>query len=324
MERWTAKVLAIIGIFILPLICTLLPIKVHDFFIKKGRKGEKLLSWMMCFGGGVFFATYILHMGPEVRLILNDALIKPYGITYPLPELIISMGFFLVLFIEKLTLKLQKRKQLDQKTVANLNIDTSKDAKVHTNAICVASPIQNPLDVKMSDINDPELTTMSEEVSEIGIGARSLVLAIALSLHRIFEGMSIGLMHTVLGVGSLFLAVICHEVVIGFSLGLQFVQNKFSTKRIIAYTVVCSIILPLGVGIGTVIIEVGSDGQGLNMVNGILQAISTGTFIYVTFFEILQGEISHADTGVAKSFFLVLGFALMAALSAIPEPSANQ
>ncbi len=356
MERLTAKLLALIGIFVVPLVCTLLPIKVHDVFVKKGKKGEELLSWMMCFGGGVFFATYILHMGPEVRLILNDALIKPYGITYPIAELIMSLGFFLVLIIEKLALNMQKKKknsthkkklfacsklskangiclkqvplpgpETEDLVETNVSPDMCKEGHL-PNGACVGVPLLTLPDVKIQDNNDSASNMMSEDpenMTELEHSSRSLILAIALSLHRIFEGMSIGLKHTVRGVGSLFLAVLCHETVIGFSLGLQFVRNKFSTQRTVAFTIICSMILPVGVAIGTVVIEVGSEGQALDMVNGILQALSTGTFIYVTFFEILQGEITHNDTSMGKSFFLILGFAVMAALSAIPEPPEN-
>ena len=58
------------------------------------------MSWLMCFGGGVFFATYILHMTTEVRLILEPALLEPYNINYPLPELLMAVGFFIVMFLE--------------------------------------------------------------------------------------------------------------------------------------------------------------------------------------------------------------------------------
>lgn len=111
MERWVAKIIALIGVFIIPFICTLLPVKVAAIFEKHGEKGKTLLSCLMCFGGGVFFATFILHMGPEVRNILHVALIEPYGITYPVADLIMGVGFFMVMFMEKLVLSLNQRKK---------------------------------------------------------------------------------------------------------------------------------------------------------------------------------------------------------------------
>lgn len=53
--------------------------------------------------------------------------------------------------------------------------------------------------------------------------------------------------------------------------------------------------------------------------NGIMQAIATGSFIYVTFFEILSEEINHMSATKSRLGFLILGFALMAALGLIPE-----
>ena len=155
-------------------------------------------------------------------------------------------------------------------------------------------------------------------VDESHVATRSLVLMLALSLHRIFEGMSVGLKHTAIGVGNMFVAVMCHETVIGFSLGLQLVKHHFTARRTLVYSFLCSIIMPIGVAIGTIIMEVGKPSITIDIVNGTMQAISTGTFIYVTFFEILQGEITH-DTDILKLLSLVFGFAVMALLSLIPE-----
>lgn len=152
---------------------------------------------------------------------------------------------------------------------------------------------------------------------------RSLILIVALSLHRIFEGMSLGLQHSTQNVWNLFIAVLCHETVIGFGLGLQFVKNRFSFRKMLLATVLCSLIMPIGVAIGTVLVEVGGQSNSLNLVNGILQGISTGTFIYVTFFEILQEEIDPHDTSLSKFFSVFAGFLVMAALCAIPEDQSD-
>jgi len=34
---------------------------------QQGDRGKRILCLLMCFGGGIFLATYLLHMGPEVR-----------------------------------------------------------------------------------------------------------------------------------------------------------------------------------------------------------------------------------------------------------------
>ena len=48
-----------------------------------------------------------------------------------------------------------------------------------------------------------------------------------------------------------------------------------------------------------------------------LQAIAAGTFINVTFLEILKDNLS-SDSGFGKIFALTMGYVLMALLSLIP------
>jgi len=110
MPRWAVKLFALFGTFLLPLLCTLLPYKVSGYIARKGATGKRLLSYLMCLGGGIFFGTYLLHMGPEVQTILKHSLLDPYGITYPVAELMVGVGFFVVLFAEKLVLRWNKRR----------------------------------------------------------------------------------------------------------------------------------------------------------------------------------------------------------------------
>jgi len=108
MERWQGKLLALCGCFILPFCCTILPHKLSGYVAKKGDVGKRVLGYLMCFGGGIFFGTYLLHMGPEVRKLLKDALLDPYKIEYPLVDLFVGCGFLLVLFAEKFVLRWNK------------------------------------------------------------------------------------------------------------------------------------------------------------------------------------------------------------------------
>ena len=83
-------------------------------------------------------------------------------------------------------------------------------------------------------------------------GMRSLILILALSLHHLFEGISLGLQRTVAGAFTLLIALLCHETIISFSLGLQFVKCAYSTKQHYVTAFVCSIVEPIGVAVGTV------------------------------------------------------------------------
>jgi hypothetical protein len=57
----------------------------------------------------------------------------------------------------------------------------------------------------------------------------------------------------------------------------------------------------------------------VEIVNGVLQAFASGTFIFVTFFEILQEEIDPHDTSIGKVACVMAGFMTMALLVIIPE-----
>jgi len=63
--------------------------------------------------------------------------------------------------------------------------------------------------------------------------------------------------------------------------------------------------------------EVGEPTTAVGIVAGVLQAFATGTFIYVTFFEILQEEISR-DTSIGKLTSALAGFVVMSLLVMIP------
>ncbi|KAI0215128.1 Zinc transporter ZIP1, partial [Lamellibrachia satsuma] len=252
------KLIALIIIFLVTFFGTLLPIKVTKYFERQGRKGLVLISYMMCFGGGVFFAIYLLHMSPDVHQIMNYAIIQPYHITYPLTELIISAGFFIMLFMEKIIQKASKKSSPN------------------------SEPVPKTTYVEVSKGDDDHNMRMT----------RSLVLLMALSLHHIFEGMTVGLKHTEMGVWNMCIAIVSHEVVVGFSLGLQLLRSYNTVKKVVIAALLCALMTPLGVIIGMSVMETGGEGNmSLDAANGILQGIATGVFIYVTFFEILYGEI---------------------------------
>ena len=80
---------------------------------------------------------------------------------------------------------------------------------------------------------------------------RSLILILALSLHHIFEGISVGLQRSVSGVFTLLIALLCHETIISFSLGLQFVKSSYTTLMHYITAFVYAIVEPIGVAVGT-------------------------------------------------------------------------
>jgi len=64
--------------------------------------------------------------------------------------------------------------------------------------------------------------------------------------------------------------------------------------------------------------EVGEPTAALSVVAGVLQALATGTFIFVTFFEIMRDEVDPRHTTVGKLASALAGFTAMSLLVVIP------
>ena len=142
---------------------------------------------------------------------------------------------------------------------------------------------------------------------------RSLLLLVALSLHSVFEGLAIGLQKNVEEVLEIFAAVVLHKCVIAFGLSLNLVQSKLRTIVVIQLVSIFCLAAPIGLGIGMGVMEFSNSLQAA-VLSGCLQGIACGTFLYVTFFEVLPHELNSSDLRTPKMIFIILGFAASCAI----------
>lgn len=150
---------------------------------------------------------------------------------------------------------------------------------------------------------------------------RSVVMMLALSLDSILDGMTIGLKQTTVEIWAIFIGIIVHESVIAFCLGLQLVRlNPGSLPPVIASCVVYSLMNPIGVLIATTVYETMENEPGVEIANGVLQAIISGCFIHIIFYEILEGHVTQ-DTSISKILAIFVGYAFLSAFAAIPGDS---
>ena len=80
---------------------------------------------------------------------------------------------------------------------------------------------------------------------------------------------------------------------------------------------------PLGGAVGTVIISIlhQHESEALDLMNAVLQSFAAGTFMYITFFEILVKSVA-TSTGTRSTYAslvrlcaVVVGFSTMAGLA---------
>jgi len=147
---------------------------------------------------------------------------------------------------------------------------------------------------------------------------RSLVLLLALSTHTVFEGMALGLQETTAQVWTLFLAIIVHKIIMSFTAGLRFIESLKDVKRTILYILIFSVTAPIGIAIGLAVTEAGRNGLATDITSAILQGVATGTFVYVTFFEVLLEEMTN-NQSIAKVLCVIIGFACITGLSLIDD-----
>ena len=120
----------------------------------------------------------------------------------------------------------------------------------------------------------------------------------------------------------LFLGIAIHRCIIGVSLGVAFVSTK--TKPILALALSCIFVLSnaIGISIGIGIKADFTDNLSVQITSAVLQALACGTFIYITFLELIGQEFSNMQPEVKKHrlllvFACILGFTLLASITFI-------
>lgn len=98
MELLTVKIIALTLLGVFSLFFGLLPLRLRKALAKGTKRRERIVSCLLCFGGGVLLATVFTHMLPETREGFAKA--APEA-TYPLAEVVICAGFFLIYFVEE-------------------------------------------------------------------------------------------------------------------------------------------------------------------------------------------------------------------------------
>lgn len=143
---------------------------------------------------------------------------------------------------------------------------------------------------------------------------RSLMLLVALTFHSLFEGLAIGLQTEAMQLIQLFLAVVVHKAVMAFSLGLNLAQSHgITVKSFVASVLAFSVASPLGMGLGMVLVGM-EKSLARDAANGVLQGVAGGTFLYITFFEVLPHEFSTPHHRLPKLLFVLAGISVVCAI----------
>ncbi|XP_005102657.1 zinc transporter ZIP1 [Aplysia californica] len=146
-------------------------------------------------------------------------------------------------------------------------------------------------------------------------GLQAFLLLMALSFHTIFDGLAVGLQKDANEVWQVFAAIAVHKSIIAFCLGLEMFKN-YAHSPVKAFLWMClfSLMSPIGIGLGIILTSGNINEDAKDLSSSILQGVAAGTFLYVTFLEILCSYMGHRC--VKSRFIYILcsaaGFGIMA------------
>uniref|UniRef100_A0A6D2XBR6 Solute carrier family 39 member 1 n=1 Tax=Takifugu rubripes TaxID=31033 RepID=A0A6D2XBR6_TAKRU len=294
------KIAALVGLLFFTLIFGFIPARVKWFRDTDGTETHRtVLSLISCFAGGVFLSACFLDIIPDYLSDINTELhARQLETSFPLPEFIMAAGFFTVLILERIVLNCKEMRATNEERTTLIPERKSGHGHGHGHG----------------DGPDPESSGHHVHVDfQAHSPFRSFMLFLSLSLHSIFEGLAIGLQTTDPKVVEICIAILVHKSIIVFSLAVKLVQSAIPPLWVAAYIGVFALMSPVGIAIGISVMEAQLAAGPL--IQAILEGFAAGTFVYITFLEILPHELNSPGKQLLKVLFLLLGFSIMAALS---------
>ncbi|XP_004648122.1 zinc transporter ZIP2 isoform X1 [Octodon degus] len=294
------KLGCLFALLALTLVCGLSPICFKWFKIDAATgRHRRILSLLGCTSAGVFLGAGLMHMTAEALEGIESEMEKFLGqnrtgskgnssdagsafVEYPYGELIISLGFFLVFLLESLALQCCPGAAGQAAVQEEWGGNPVFDFHSHES---LRSPKQSPF--------------------------RALVLLLSLSFHSVFEGLAVGLQPTIAATVQLCLAVLAHKGLVVFGVALRLVKIGTGSRWAISSILSLAFMSPLGLALGMTIAAGDSEGWK-GVAQAILEGLAAGTFLYVTFLEILPRELSSCEAPLAKWGCVAAGFTFMA------------
>lgn len=336
MENLTLQLISVSVIFLSTFLATLLPLKVVGATGSTGTsKSDRFLGVCNCLAGGVFLTTCFLGLIPSAHQKFDDIRqTLSTNNSYPITEAVVLAGFYMILILERTVSAVREfgcKKdnsylfEMDQLLPQHGGQPDSSESEDEID-LFEMQPVK-----RGSQKENGKVTSMPkikknrnwdsgnghnhmQNVSSQNIG-RSFILLIALSIHSIFEGMALGVQDKQKMTMYLLAAILIHETLAAFALGSNMVKNGMSGGLLCFYSLVFSIMIPIGIGIGLAINV--NQSFAANVASATTQALAAGVFIFITFFEIFGQEFEKPQDWLLKLVASLTGFLLLAGLEVI-------
>ncbi|CBY19542.1 unnamed protein product [Oikopleura dioica] len=142
-------------------------------------------------------------------------------------------------------------------------------------------------------------------------------MVFGLSAHSLFEGLAVGLQSSAADVWTLTIVIMIHKCLFALIMGISALRTLTLTQSAICLFIF-AISSSAGVAIGTIIEAISSESPKMDLTVGVLESISTGTFVFVVFMELVpKGMDLHAQDALKTVVLVMIGFGIMAGFQAL-------
>eukprot|EP00658_Telonema_sp_P-2_P035326 TRINITY_DN25708_c0_g1_i2.p1 TRINITY_DN25708_c0_g1~~TRINITY_DN25708_c0_g1_i2.p1 ORF type:complete len:381 (+),score=108.36 TRINITY_DN25708_c0_g1_i2:282-1424(+) len=296
--------------------------------LSTNKRHLMIMGLFNCFGGGALLATAVGHVFPEAI----DLYPFKDSDDYPLSALMASAGYWVLLFLDKVMLSLCVEKKAEEDNTDGVivageepnsptgkplvNLDNPKDPEQESNPVHMGH-VGIKLDNSdpgagqghgggLDPDDKPDAGGCEMEAMANGSWLQAAGVFLAMAVHSILAGFTLGLKCDQTGMENLAIAIVCHKIFDVSALGIVLVRAKTVLWKSIILLVIVALMTPVGCWIG---IAVGDTID--NDVNGICQSFASGTFLYVAIQEVLAHEFSINKHMVLKSILTFLGISMI-------------
>ncbi|KAL3276780.1 hypothetical protein HHI36_012147 [Cryptolaemus montrouzieri] len=326
MNLIVSKVLVAVSMAILRFSFVYIPIKIHNFIQKPSTSkklhqhtilsGEKRFSFYITmfhsFGAGVMLCTCLIHLLWEVHILLDSS---SEGQIASFSQLLICIGFFVIYFVEefsqwvlsKVPSSPLKYNTKSSSTICELLMSSIKQHISHCEH-CTPFERQSNEDTSTDSMVSANMSIVFSKRDY----AKFLFTETAIALHAIFEGLAIGLQCEEANIWYLSIGMAIHSATTLLYVGLNLIVTRANKKTILAHYFFLSVSNPCGILLGLFVsLQNTLDYEKKKMINAYMEALSAGTILYITFFDVLSKEKRKQVHRLYRGISMMLGFGLM-------------
>jgi len=273
------KLLLQLCLTVVSVVSWLIPMRMPRF-----TENTVAVSIANAFSGGIFLSLAFGHLLPDSVEAFHSS-----DFSHTLPYFLSLFGYMLIFFIEKIAFNAH---YLIEHNHHHEHIPT----EIHGSS---------------APFNGKE---QKGEAAPIPSARSALILLLALSVHSVFETMAVGLCGTALEASLLAFSILLHTPAESVALLVSFLKSGLPQSQVALLLTIFSLVGPFGLGTGIVVSRFAG-----KIVDAVLIALTSGTFIYVGATEIIAEEFEVPEHKWKKFAALTAGILLIALITSYAE-----